>query len=146
MSASTLVSAALVLVVLVWAGLSVWNSAARARLDRMGPEIAAAFQAHAAPYAERGELPPPAYWDSRREQVVEYPPGVAEHVQSAPSGDPEVGTVVATVVRTDAVEGERWPVWMWGLWAGAVPPALFHGLFGAASVGLLVLWLRLRAG
>ncbi|WP_420457591.1 hypothetical protein [Rubrivirga sp.] len=146
MSASTLASAALLLVVLAWAGLTVWNSAARARLDRMKPEIGAAFQAHAASYAERGELPPPVYWDFRRGRVAEYPPGVAEVVRGEGAGDSEVGFAVATVVRADAVEGERWPVWMWGVGVGFVPPGLFHGLFGAASAALLVLWLRLRAG
>lgn len=132
-------AATLALVVLAWAGLSAWNGAARARLDRMAPEIAAAFQAHAAPYTERGELPPPAYWDFRRRRVVEYPPGTAETL--GPDGP---GAPFATVARADADPGERWPAWMWGLWVGAVPPALFHGAFGAVSVGLLALWARRR--
>ena len=144
MSASKLAAAALVLVVLVWAGLFVWAQVARSRLDRMTPEMGAAFQAHAAPYTERGELPPPAYWDFRRRQIVEYPPGTAETVRGNPN-DPEA-PFATVVVRADADTGERWPVWMWGLWVGAVPPALLHGLFGAVSVGLLVLWLRLRDG
>ena len=141
MNSSTLAAAALALVVLAWAGLTVWDRAARARLDRMVPEIGAALHAHAAPYVERGELPPPAYWDFGRGRVAEYPPGVAETVQG---GEPDA--LFTTVVRAEAVEGERLPVWMWGLWVGTVPPALFHGLFGAASAGLLVLWLRLRSG
>ncbi|WP_412061533.1 hypothetical protein [Rubrivirga sp. IMCC45206] len=141
MSAPHLVLAALVVVVAAWIGLSVWEVAARARLDQTTPQIRAAFEAHAAPYTARGDLPPPAYWDFRRGRLVEYPPGSAEQVQSE---DPEAPFVVATVVREDTATGERWPLWMWGLWVGAVPGVLFHGLFGVAAVGLLAWWLRLR--
>ncbi len=143
MSASKLAAAAFVLVVLAWVGLSAWGQIARSRLDRTTPEVATAFEAHAAPYTERGELPPPAYWDFRRRQVVEYPPGAAETVSSDPS-DPQAPFVM--VVRADADTGERWPVWMWGLWLGTIPPAVFHGVFGTVSVSLFALWLRLRSG
>ncbi|MDT0630495.1 hypothetical protein [Rubrivirga litoralis] len=146
MSASTLTVTALVSVVLAWVGLTIWNQAARARVDDMGPEIAIAFQTYFAPYAERGELAPPAYWDFRLGWVVEYPPGVAEYVPGeGTEGMTPESDLVAVAVREDAATGERWPVWMWGVWVGAVPPLLFHGLFGVASLGLLALWLRLRA-
>ena len=138
MNAQTLTLAALVGTVLVWAGLEVWNRLAHDRLDRMAPEIAEAMQAHNDPYTARGEIPPPSTYDFRRGRMV--PLEGAEQVQTETGADGFA--VVATVVEADG--GGEWPpVWMWGFWGGSyvvrVPLAL-------ATVGLLGLWLGLRAG
>ena len=146
MSASNLALSALVVVVLSWVGLTVWQQTALLRVEQMSPKIRAAADSLGEHYQARGELPPPVYWSLRDERLVEY---LADEVTwTEGTGETPAGVAAPqfATVRSSSSGGERWPVWAWGLAVGYVPRLLFHGLFAGSTVWLALLWLRLRAG
>ena len=146
MSASNLALSALIVVVLAWVGLTVWQQTALARVEQMSPKIRAAADSLSERYQARGELPPPVYWSLRDERLVEYP---AEEVTwTEGTGETPAGVAAPqfATVSSSTSGGERWPVWAWGLAVGYVPRLLFHSLFAGLVVGLTLLWIRLRAG
>ncbi len=127
MDASNLLLAGLVVVVLLWAGLSIWRDAALKRWQKIERSYITYYA------SKQGEAPgfvPPVKWDFEKKRLVEIPPGeytVEEHEATKPR---QPSTISVLVKDT----GRPFPFWMWGAVLGQLSAVWFHGVFAGLTL------------